>query len=183
MRLQPTRRGGQSPLMRPSGAAETSVVSLVQLGLNRVERGIAMKTDLVPVRLGENWILVHAKVVLEFVSQTSWLSVPGSTPLVPGVMTWRGRAIPVLDLPRALKLGSISSLNDCTRTMVVEHSVGTVGIPVSGAREVRTFSDEEIRPPHVSTLPYATGELDDSEAVLPLIEIEQILTEVGKADA
>ncbi len=140
-----------------------------------------MKTDLVPVRLGDNWILVHAKIVLEFVSQISWLSVPGSSPLVPGVMTWKGRAIPVLDLPRALNLGSINSLDDCSRTMVVEHSVGTVGIPVSGAREVRVYSDERIRPPHVSTLPYAMGEIDDADAVLPVIEIEQILTEVGKA--
>jgi chemotaxis signal transduction protein len=139
-----------------------------------------MKTDVVPIRLGDSWVLVRAEIVSEFLPSTPWLSVPGSTPLLPGVMTWRGRAIPVLDLPRALNMGTISALNECSRVMVVEHAVGVVAIPLDGAREVRTLADDDIRPVHVSTTPYTAGEVDSADAVLPLIEIDQVLREVGK---
>ena len=142
-----------------------------------------MKTDVVPIRLGKNWILVRAEVVSEFLSGTPWLSVPGSTPIVPGVMTWRGRAIPVLDLPRALGFGAIAPLDECPRVMVVERSLGAVAIPVDGAREVKTLDDSEIRPPHVSMTPYTAGEVDESGAVLPLVEIDQVLRDVGKVGA
>ncbi len=142
-----------------------------------------MKTDVVPIRLGKNWILVRAEIVSEFLPSIRWLSVPGSTPLLPGVMTWRGRAIPVLDLPRALNLGAIAPLDECSRIMVVEHAVGAVAVPVDGAREVKTLTNDEIRPPHVSTMPYTAGEVDGQDAVLPLIEIDQILREAGKVGA
>jgi chemotaxis signal transduction protein len=64
--------------------------------------------------------------------------------------------------------------------MVVEHAVGAVAIPVDEAREVKTLAEGEIRPAHVSTTPYTAGEVDGSEAVLPLIEIDQLLREAGK---
>lgn len=140
-----------------------------------------MKTDVVPVRLGDHWILVRAKIVSEFLSSTPWLSVPGATPLLPGVMTWRGRAIPVLDLPRALQYSVGSSSEARSRVMVVEHAVGAVAIPIDGAREVTTIADESIRPIHVCTTPYAVGEIDGPDAMVPLIEIDQLLREVGKA--
>jgi chemotaxis signal transduction protein len=142
-----------------------------------------MKTDVVPIRLGKHWILVRAEIVSEFLSSTPWLSVPGSTQLLPGVMTWRGRAIPVLDLPRALNFGAIGPLNECSRVMVVEHAAGAVAVPVDGAREVKTLADSDIRSPHVSTTPYTAGEVDGPDAVIQLIEIDQILREVGKAGA
>lgn len=140
-----------------------------------------MKTDVVPVRLGDHWILVRAKIVSEFLSSTPWLSVPGATPLLPGVMTWRGRAIPVLDLPRALQYSGGSSSEACSRVMVVEHAVGAVAIPIDGAREVMTISDDSIRPTHVCTTPYTVGEIDWPDAMVPLVEIDQLLREVGKA--
>jgi two-component system chemotaxis response regulator CheV len=142
-----------------------------------------MKIDVIPIRLGNSWILIRAEVVSEFLSSTPWLSVPGSTPLLPGVMTWRGRAIPVLDLPRALNIGAIAPLDACPRVMVVEHDTGAVAVPVEGAREVKTVAEDDIRPPHVSTTPYTAGEVDGPDAVLPLIEIDQILREMGKAGA
>ncbi|HEY5959341.1 MAG TPA: chemotaxis protein CheW [Polyangiaceae bacterium] len=142
-----------------------------------------MKTDVLPIRLGDFWILVRAEIVSEFLSSTAWLSVPGSTPLMPGVMTWRGRAIPVLDLPRALNIGAIAPLDMCSRVMIVEHAVGAVAVPVDGAREVTTLSNTEIRAPHVSTTPYTVGEVDGPDAMLPLIEIDQLLRDVGKGSA
>lgn len=139
-----------------------------------------MKRSVIPIRLGSSWIVVHAGMICEFLSETLWLSVPGSTPVVPGVMTWRGRAIPVLDLPRALNLGSISPMDPAPRVAIVEHSMGTIAVPVDGAREVMTLSDEEVRPIHVSTMPYSSGEIDGPDAVLPVVEIDQILRDLTK---
>jgi two-component system chemotaxis response regulator CheV len=142
-----------------------------------------MRTDVVPIRLGKDWFLVRAEIVSEFLPSSRWLSVPGSTPLLPGVMTWRGRAIPVLDLPRALNLGAIAPLDECSRIMVVEPGVGAVAVPVDEAREVKTLAGDDIRPPHVSITPYTSGEVDVLDAVLPLIEIDQVVQEAGKVGA
>jgi chemotaxis signal transduction protein len=142
-----------------------------------------MHTDVIPIRLGANWILVRAALVSEFLPATPWLSVPGSSSLVPGVMTWRGRAIAVVDLPRALNFVGIGALDERSRIMVVEHAVGAIAIPVDGAREVRTLNDSQIRPQHVSSVPYSTFEVDDAEAVLPLVELEALLAEIGKVNA
>lgn len=139
-----------------------------------------MKFDVVPIRLGENWLLVRAGLVSEFLSSTTWLSVPGSTALVPGVMTWRGRAIPVLDLPRALNLGVSAPLDERSRVMVVEHATGAIAIPVDGAREVTAYDEDVLRLPHVSSMPYTAGEVDAPGGVLPLVELERLLSEVGK---
>jgi chemotaxis signal transduction protein len=140
-----------------------------------------MKTDVVPIRLNSNWLLVRAQIVTEFLSSLTWLSVPGSSPFFPGVIAWRGRAIPVLDLHRALNLGSLSPTMECARVMVVHHAVGAVAIPIDAAREVKTLSDDDIRPLHVSSTPYAAGEVDVQDSVIPLIDIEQLLREMGKA--
>jgi chemotaxis signal transduction protein len=142
-----------------------------------------MKTDVLPICLGNRWLLVRAKIVIEFLSRVGWLSVPGSSSLLPGVMTWRGRAIPMLDLGRALHLGSIAPTNECARVMVVSHATGIVAIPVGGAREVKTLFDEDIRPPHVSTTPYTSGEVQGPEVVWPLIELDQLLMDVGNSGA
>lgn len=139
-----------------------------------------MKFDVVPIRLGDSWLLIRAGLVSEFLSSTTWLSVPGSTPLVPGVMTWRGRAIPVLDLPRALNLGVSAPLDERSRVMVVEHATGAIAIPVDGAREVTAYDEEVVHQPHVSNMPYTAGEIDAAGTVLPLVELEQLLSEVGK---
>lgn len=140
-----------------------------------------MKTDVVPIRMGDNWILVRAEIVSEFLSSTPWLTVPGSSAVVPGVMTWRGRAVPVLDLPRALELGGgISPLNECQRVMILEHPLGVVAVPVDGASEVKTLVDEDVRQPHVTTMPYCVGEVDGAEGIMPIIDMDQILTTLGR---
>lgn len=136
--------------------------------------------DVVPILLGARWLLVRAEVVSEFLPTTPWLAVPGSTPLVPGVMTWRGRAIPVLDLPRALGLGAIAPQDECSRVMIVEHGVGAVAFPIDGAREVRSISEQEVRPQHASSSPYAMGEVVDPDRVMPLIDLNCLLGDVGK---
>lgn len=142
-----------------------------------------MTFDVVPICLGDKWVLVRAEVVSEFLPNTPWLPVPGSTPLIPGVTTWRGRAIPILDLLRALDLGAIAPLDARARIMVIECGLGAVAVPVDSAREVITLKDEELRPPHVSSTPYTTGEVDGKDSVLPLIEIAHILRDVGKVSS
>lgn len=142
-----------------------------------------MNVDLVPIRVGENWLFIRAELVCEFLSSTPWLSVPGSTQLIPGVMTWRGRAIPVLDLPQALHIGAITPLEERSRVMVIEHAKGAVAVPVDGAREVTIYTEEFIRPQHVSTMPYAAGEIDVAGTVVPVVELDQLLNDIGRASA
>ncbi len=140
-----------------------------------------MNKAVVTFRLGQRWLMVRAPMVREFLASTTWLSVPGSTPLMPGVMTWRGRAIPVLDLARALDLGTLSPLAQNARVMVLEHAAGAVAVPVDAAREVTSVAEEDIRPPHVAAVPYSVGEVDGSDAVIPIIEIERLLRELGRS--
>lgn len=142
-----------------------------------------MKTDVIPIRLGSTWVVVRAPLVSEFLSRTPWLLVPGSTPLLPGVMTWRGRAIPVLDLAKALQLGAITPLDEYSRAMILDHPLGAVAVPIDGAREVMAVADEDIHPPHVTRTPYTVGEVAGQDSVVPLIEVDQVLREAAKAGA
>lgn len=142
-----------------------------------------MTSAVVPIRLGRTWLLVHAESVREFLASTRWLSVPGSTPLMPGVMTWRGRAIPVVDLPRSLGVGVITPTEHRSRVLVVQHAVGVVAVPVDGAREVVMLPADSLRPPHLSTTPYTLGEVEQGDEVLPVIDLEQLLKDLGKASA
>jgi chemotaxis signal transduction protein len=142
-----------------------------------------MQTDVIPIRLGSTWVLVRAMMVSEFLSRTPWLPVPGSSPLLPGVMTWRGRAIPVLDLAKALQLGAITPLDEYARAMILDHALGAVAVLVDGAREVMPIADEDVHPPHVTRTPYTVGEVATHDSVVPLIEVDQVLRELAKAGA
>jgi chemotaxis signal transduction protein len=65
--------------------------------------------------------------------------------------------------------------------MVLEHPSGTVAVPVDAAREVANVAEASIKPPHVSAVPYSIGEVDSPEAVIPIIELDRLLRELGKA--
>jgi len=140
----------------------------------------SLKTAVIPIRLGSTWVLVRAEYVSEFLPATQWLAVPGASPVVPGVLTWRGRAIPVVDLPRALSLGVLGPLDAKPRIMVVRDAVGCVAIPVDGAREVLPLDDDLLRPQHVASTPYTSRELDTPDSVMPLVEVDQLLRDIGK---
>ena len=138
-----------------------------------------MSRAVVPIRIDKTWVLVDAEVVREFTASAPWLSVPGSTPLMPGVMTWRGRAIPVIDLLRALELGALGPATPRPRVMIVQHPAGLVAVPVDAAREVTNVLSEEVRPQHVTKTPYSLGEVELSQKVLPMVDLDAILRTVN----
>lgn len=141
-------------------------------------------TTVMPIRFDSTWVFVRSAIVRELLSSTPWLSVPGSADLMPGVMTWKGRAIPVIDLYRALNLSALEPSKPRARVMIIEHSTGFAAIPIDGAREVTTITNDELRPPHASSIAYATGELTGPQReISTLIDLDRILCDVAAAGA
>ena len=57
-----------------------------------------MSVPLLPIRIESEWLLIHANLIQEILGAQPWLSIPHTRRELPGVVAWRGRAIPLVDL-------------------------------------------------------------------------------------
>ena len=80
--------------------------------------------------------------VHEIIRYTEPRSVASRTDWVRGVISLRGRIVPVYDL--AARLGIHSELGDDAKIVIVEAGSETAGVIVDGVEEVLTVSDEQI---------------------------------------
>jgi chemotaxis signal transduction protein len=137
-----------------------------------------MMRGLVPAKLGQAWVLLDAEIIREILGNEPWLPIPGARAEMPGVIAWRGRAIPVLDL--AAPLGSERLRNGETRarTLIASAAESIVAVPVDAAREVHAFSTTELRPVSVTHLPYAVAEAELFERILAVIDLPRFVAEI-----
>lgn len=128
-----------------------------------------------PVRLERHWVLVDATAVVEVMGSLEWLPVPQAEARMPGVCAWRGRALAVVDLRRLLGIPSpVSTVSP--RTLILDTPSGHLAAPISEARAVIWLEEERLRSVHATSLPYMRAELDDGEAVMPVLDLPALLS-------
>lgn len=93
---------------------------------------------------GVEYVLPVAQV-LQMESFTGATAVPGSPPFVLGVVTLRGRVIPVIDLRRRFGLPPSAPTLD-TRILVTEVGARVVAFSVDRAREVLALDPAQLHP-------------------------------------
>jgi chemotaxis signal transduction protein len=140
-----------------------------------------MSGSFLPIELEATVFLIDADLVHEVLGAEPWLPVPRARPELPGVVAWRGRAVPLVDLGRALGLVAAGPRTARARTLIVHHERGVLAIPVDSAREVRAIPDELLREAHVSAHPYAARELDEAGTVMAVIDLETLLVDLESA--
>jgi purine-binding chemotaxis protein CheW len=113
--------------------------------------------QLVVFTLGAEHYALPIQQVHEIIRYTQPRSVASSVDWVRGVISLRGRIIPVYDL--AAHLGVSSELSEQTKIVIVETENETAGVIVDDVEEVMTIDDEQIE-----EVPGADSALIDSIA-------------------
>lgn len=134
-----------------------------------------------PVELDSSWLLVEASLVREVLGREQWLPIPRARAELPGVVAWRGRAVPLVDLGRVLGLESPQPAGARARTLIIDHERGVAAVPVDAAREVRAIDDERFREAHGVTHPYAESELDEGGTIMAVVDLSRILSDLDQA--
>lgn len=146
-----------------------------------------MNPALLPVKLKDTWVTVAAERVREIVGAQQWLRMPNSTPQMPGLLAWRGQAIPLIDFALVLGIHSDAASPDSAgmgRILVIQHGHNTAGLAVDEAREVCRISDADLLAAHSTKLRFAVREVDADGLVMPVIDLGQMLQELeGSAGA
>jgi chemotaxis signal transduction protein len=137
-----------------------------------------MMRALVPARIGQAWVLLDAEIIREILGAEVWLPIPGARAEMPGVIAWRGRAIPVVDLAAPFGVERLTTGETRARTLIASVAESIVAVPVDAAREVHGFSTTELKPVSVTTLPYAVAEAELFERILAVIDLPRFVSEI-----
>src|SRR6478752_7597471 len=101
---------------------------------------------LVPAKIGQAWVLIDAEIIREILETQVWLPIPGARAEMPGVIAWRGRAIPVVDLAAPFGSEAMTTGETRARTLIAAVAGSIVAVPVDAAREVHTVAEAALRP-------------------------------------
>jgi len=134
-----------------------------------------MATAVLPFRLGERWLALDARQVLEVVGAIGWLPIPGAAARAPGVVPWQGKAVALVDLG-ALLFGR-SSLEGAApqRLVIVRGEICALAVPADRVREVQLVGEYRLQAPVTSPLPYTLGEVELDGRPVPLVDVEAVL--------
>ncbi len=132
--------------------------------------------DLVPVRIGTSWLAFDAACVEQILGTCKWMVVPGAPPEMPGVIAWRGRAVALLDLSVALRVGGpLDERDRRSRALVARVGDSMVAMLVDEVREVHGVSPSDVRPPHAVARDSAVGEIEIAGSVMPVIDLHDLV--------
>jgi purine-binding chemotaxis protein CheW len=98
--------------------------------------------QIVVFNLGAEHYALPIHEVHEIIRYTEPRSVASRTDWVRGVISLRGRIVPVYDI--AARLGISSALGDDAKIVIVEAGTETAGVIVDSVEEVLTVSEEQI---------------------------------------
>jgi len=122
--------------------------------------------QLVVFTLGTEHYALPIQQVHEIIRYSEPRSVASRAEWVRGVISLRGRIVPVYDL--AARLGLASELTDETKIVIVEAGSETAGVIVDGVEEVLTVEDQQLQdaPGADTTLIDAIAKIDSRLVVL-----------------
>ncbi|MDF3065773.1 MAG: hypothetical protein K0R38_1374 [Polyangiaceae bacterium] len=137
-----------------------------------------MMRAFVPARIAQAWVLLDAEHIREILGAEAWLPIPGARAEMPGVIAWRGRAIPVVDLAAPFGSERLGPGEQRARTLIASVADSIVAVPVDAAREVHTFAGSELKPVAITQLPYAAAEAELFERVLAVVDLPRFVAEI-----
>jgi purine-binding chemotaxis protein CheW len=100
--------------------------------------------QLVVFSLGDEEYALPITRVQEIIRHAEPRSVASHDPAIRGVISLRGKIVPVCDL--AARLGLPVKVGDAAKIVIVETGSGTAGVIVDEVEEVLTISDSQVDP-------------------------------------
>ncbi|HYQ00952.1 MAG TPA: chemotaxis protein CheW [Polyangiaceae bacterium] len=138
-----------------------------------------MSAHLLPILLESNWYLIETQRVREVLGAQPWLPIPRARAELPGVIVWRGRAVPLVDIARVLGVAGAANAQRA-RTLIVSHDQGMAALSIDAAREVKSVPQDRLLPMHDEIIPYATHELDEEGVVTPVIDLARLISDLHR---
>lgn len=138
-----------------------------------------MGQSLLPIRLQNTWLLLGAEHVEEILGPLQCLRLPRAKDSVPGIVSWRARAVPVVDLAAFVPgVSFIGASEPRNRTVIVSAETSTLALPVDGASEVESIELDAARPLHAVTCHIAAAEIDLRGRLMMLLDWDALLAKL-----
>ncbi|MDQ8154145.1 MAG: chemotaxis protein CheW [Gemmatimonadota bacterium] len=136
------------------------------------------KRQLVTFRLGDDQFAADIFSVERVLRYVKPRPVPDLPAWMEGVLDYRGRVVPVIDL-RA-RFGAEGTRPEGARIVVCEAGDGWIAMTVDSVQEVATIDNAQIEPPPTLfrglTKEYLTGMVRRDGAVLVVLNVSHLLT-------
>src|SRR5947207_13884282 len=113
---------------------------------------------LLPLQVQSVSIAIEVRHVQEILGERPWVLLPGARPEIPGVVSWKGRALGLFDF--AAVTDGLEPLDEKTkraRTIVIRAGASALAVPVDAVREVREVPDELLQPSRVTSQKYSSS--------------------------
>lgn len=134
-----------------------------------------MPTVYLPIELAGAPLLVDARAVREVLGHREVVRVPHATLELPGVFPWKGLAIPLIDVGRAMGLPREGAKDQGgRRTVIVGVDEELAGLSADDVREVVTLEEGAVRPVHAAPRPFAQGEVDWGGRVATVLDLRAL---------
>jgi chemotaxis signal transduction protein len=139
---------------------------------------------LLPLQVQSISIAIDAERVQEILGERPWVLLPGARPEIPGVLSWRGRAVGLFDFA-AVTEGLLPLDEDVPRprTVIVQAGASTLAIPVDAVREVREVGGDALTPPRITSQRFSSEEVELDGVVMPVFDVVAFVQSVESADA
>jgi chemotaxis signal transduction protein len=130
-------------------------------------------SSFLPARLDTTWVLIDAPGVLEVVGTVPWLRLPRAHRAIPGVIAWRARAVPVVDLSSFLP--GVEHGQPRSRTLIVRTAQSTIAVPVDAVTEVVHVPRDMLRVPHAVRAEIATAETELQGQLMAVVDLTALV--------
>lgn len=147
------------------------------------ERGIQETVQLIGFKLGKEFFGIRIINVQEIIRHQDITMVPRTPEFVEGVISLRGRVIPVINLRKRFSM-DLGDRTKETRIVIVELDCGTVGFIVDAVTEVTSIPKASIDPaPPTATgvsKEYIQGVGKMENKLMIILDLNQVLSKESK---
>jgi chemotaxis signal transduction protein len=137
---------------------------------------------LLPVQVQSVSIAIDARQVHEIVGPQPAVLLPGARAEIPGVMSYRGKAVGLFDFAAVAEgLIPLSDADRRPRVLVVQLRGSTLAAPVDLVREVRELPADALLPPRLTAQKFSVAEVEIDGVVMPVFDFAAFLESVAAA--
>lgn len=150
-------------------AAEEKKGILLETGTNEFE--------IVEFNIGEVNYGINVAKVREVITRTPVTDMPQAHPYVDGLFTLRGKAIPLVNLPRCL---NVQTGTEPRNIIVTEINNYNIGFLVDGVSRIHRISWQNMEPsPEVGDQSRVVGIIKMKDKIILLLDFETIISEIN----
>lgn len=146
-------------------------------------KGILLETgtnefEIVEFSIGKVNYGINVAKVREVIQRTPVTAMPQAHPYIDGLFTLRGKAIPLVNLPRCLNV--ITNVDDAKNIIVTEINNYDIGFLVENVSRIHRISWKDMEPaPEVGDQSRVVGIIKMPDRIVLLLDFETIIAEIN----